>query len=382
MIYLDHNATTPVAPEVVEAMAACLRDCPGNPSSVHRAGQEAARRLDRSREAVAALIGAAPDEIVFTSGATEADNQAVLGLGVSHDGRASHIVASAIEHQAVLAPARVAESAGTRLDLIGVDALGRVNPADVAAEAGSGTALISLMLANSETGVLQPVREIADFAKSRAIPMHTDAAQAVGKIAVDVRELGVDLLSMSAHKLRGPKGIGALYVRRDFPAPVWLHGGPQEGGRRGGTENLPGVVGFAKACELAAARLAEYIGRVGALRERLETGVRTRFPEAVVNGAGAARLPNTLSVSFPGIEGARLALSLDLAGIAVSTGSACCGKRPQASHVLLAMHHDYGVATCAVRFSLGWETTAAEIEATLAAVAATVPRLRTLNPEP
>ena len=358
MIYLDHNATTPVAPEVVEAMAACLRDCPGNPSSVHRAGQEAARRLDRSREAVAALIGAAPDEIVFTSGATEADNQAVLGLGVSHDGRASHIVASAIEHQAVLAPARVAESAGTRLDLIGVDALGRVNPADVAAEAGSGTALISLMLANSETGVLQPVREIADFAKSRAIPMHTDAAQAVGKIAVDVRELGVDLLSMSAHKLRGPKGIGALYVRRDFPAPVWLHGGPQEGGRRGGTENLPGVVGFAKACELAAARLA------------------------VVNGAGAARLPNTLSVSFPGIEGARLALSLDLAGIAVSTGSACCGKRPQASHVLLAMHHDYGVATCAVRFSLGWETTAAEIEATLAAVAATVPRLRTLNPEP
>lgn len=377
-IYLDHNATTPPHPAVIAEMADCLAAAFGNPSSLHWAGQGAQRRLDRARQQVAALIGAPPDEIVFTSGATEANNTVLKGLAHDWRGRGGHIVTTAIEHQAVLNPCRHLEACGVRVTCLPVTRDGVVNPAAVAAALAPDTFLVSVMLANNDTGVIQPVRDIAALAHARGVPVHTDATQAVGKMPVDVRALGVDFLSLSAHKFNGPKGAGALFIR---PAPgrglePLLHGGHQERRRRAGTENLPAIAGFGRACDLAAAGLPHAPAEIAILRDRLETGILEHFPDAVVNGRGAPRLPTTANIAFPGVNGMHLMMNLDLHGIAVSTGSACSAGEDSPSHVLQAMGRSDAEARSSVRFSLGPGTTAAEIDATLDVLATLIPKLR------
>jgi cysteine desulfurase len=373
-IYLDHNATTPPAAEALAEQAACQTEAFGNPSSLHWAGQDARLRLDRARQQVAALLGAQPEEIVFTSGATEADNLVLQGLAAAHPG--GHIVTTAIEHQGVLATCRQLEARGIRVTRVRPGADGVVTPEAVVAALTADTFLVSVMLANNDTGVLQPVRPIAILARARGIAVHTDATQAVGKIPVDVRELGVDYLTLSAHKLRGPKGAGALFCR-DGRAPIpQILGGGQESGHRAGTENLPALAGFGRACALAQATLAAEAVRVGDLRDRLEAGLHAHFPGVRRNGHPEQRLPNTLNVSFPGVAALPLVLNLDLLGIAVSAGSACSSGSTEPSHVLLAMGQSPEDARRGVRFSLGATTTAAEVDAALAALAQVLPRLQ------
>jgi len=373
-IYLDYNATAPIAAEALAELVACHREGFGNPSSSHWAGQEARRRLDRARQQVAALLGARMEELVFTSGATEANNLVIKGLAQRHPG--GRIVTTAIEHQAVLEPCRQLAASGFAISQVLPGADGAVTPESVQAALTPDTFLVSVMLANNDTGVIQPVGEIAEIAHAAGIAIHTDATQAVGKLAVNVRELGVDYLSMSAHKLRGPKGVGVLYCR-DGQAPLALiHGGGQESGRRAGTENLPGIVGFGRACALAAEHLESERTRLAGLRDHLEHGLRERFPEMRINGSAAARLPNTANVSFPGVGAHSLVLNLDLLGFAVSAGSACSAVREEPSHVLLAMGQSLADARGGLRISLGAETTAVEIDALLAALAALVPQLR------
>jgi cysteine desulfurase len=373
-IYLDHNATTPPAAAALAEAVACQTEAFGNPSSLHWAGQEARLRLDRARQQVAALLGARPEEILFTSGATEADNLVLQGLAAGHPG--GHIVTTAIEHPGVLAPCRQLEARGFRVTRVLPGADGVVAPAAVAAALAADTFLVSVMLANNDTGVLQPVREIAALARARGIAFHSDATQAVGKLPVDVRELGADYLTLSAHKLRGPKGVGALFCRDGQAPAAQILGGGQESGHRAGTENLPAIAGFGRACVLARESLVAEGLRLGALRHRLETGLRTRFPGVRLNGHPEQRLPNTLNVGFPGVSALPLVLNLDLLGIAISAGSACSSGSAEPSHVLLAMGQSPEEARGGVRFSLGAETTAAEIDATLAALTQILPRLQ------
>lgn len=373
-IYLDHNATTPPAAEALAEQAACQTEAFGNPSSLHWAGQAARLRLDRAREQVAALLGARPDELVFTSGATEADNLVLQGLAAAHPG--GHIVTTAIEHQGILATCRQLAARGFRLTLVRPGADGVVRLEAVAAALTADTFLVSVMLANNDTGVLQPVREIAALAHVRGIAVHTDATQAVGKLPVNVRELGVDYLTLAAHKLRGPKGVGALFCRAGRAPAAQILGGSQESGHRAGTENLPAIAGFGRACVLAQESLAVEAVRLRALRDRLEDGLRTRFPDVRLNGHPEQRLPNTLNVSFPGVAALPLVLNLDLLGIAISAGSACSSGSTEPSHVLLAMGQSPEDARRGVRFSLGATTTAAEVDATLAALTQILPRLQ------
>ncbi len=360
MIYLDGNATTRPDPAVVEAMADCLRQAWGNPSSLHLAGQSARGRLERSRHQVAQLIGAQPDEIVFTGGGTESNNWVLLG-GLA-DAARHPVVTTAIEPQALLAPCRRLEAAGGRVTRVPVGHDGVVDPAAVAAAFTPDTTLVSVMLANNETGALQPVAEIARLARAHGIPVHTDAVQAVGRLPVDVTTLGVDYLSLSAHKFHGPKGVGALYVRHGAPLPPFLVGGHQESRRRAGTENLPGIAGLGKACELAMARLTEDPPRLAALRNRLESLLATPGPGLVVNGGTAPRLANTLNVSFPGVDAQALAMNLDLLGFCVSTGSACATASREPSHVLTAMGCGTDLAAGSLRISLTRDNQAEEIE--------------------
>lgn len=371
-IYLDHNATTRPAPEVVAEMLPCLGEVFGNPSSTHTFGQEARRVADLARQRVAAFIGAHTEEIVFTSGGTEANNQVLRGLARP----GAHFVVSGIEHQAVLAPCAALEACGVRVTYVPADASGIVRPEAVAAALTPETALVSVMLVNNDTGVIQPVAAIAELAHARGIPLHTDAVQAAGKIPVDVRALGVDFLSLSAHKFNGPKGVGALYINSKFDTRhsvfVLIAGGSQEQRRRAGTENLPGIAGFGKACELVEFASA---AAVGELRNRLETGIKKLFPEAIINGAEAARVANTSLISFPGVNAQALALNLDLAGIAVSTGAACGSSSRDRSHVLLAMGRTPQQAREAIRFSLGPENTEAEIERVVQALSGIVAKL-------
>ncbi len=373
-IYLDHNATTPPRPEVIEAMKACLEEAWGNPSSEHRWGQEAKRRLDRARAQVAALIGAAPEEVIFTSGGTEADNHA-LQMGVAQSSGGC-VLTTAIEHSAVLETCRAMEVRGFTLRTLPVDSEGLVDPAQADAALDAHPALLSMMLANNDLGTIQPVSACAALARARAIPVHTDAVQAVGKIPVDVRELGVDLLSLSAHKLYGPKGVGALYVRRGFPLPALLMGGPQERRLRAGTENLPGIVGFGVACELANTHLTARGAHTARLRDRLERGILEGIPGTRLNGHRERRVPNTLSVSFEGLMGADLLMNLDLEGIAVSLGAACSSESRKPSPVLLALGRSEIEAKASLRFSLGEANTEEDILRTLEVLKVAVPRLR------
>ncbi len=376
MIYLDHNATTPPAPEVVEAMAACLARAWGNPSSLHACGQEARAAREAARRACAALLHAPPSNILFTSGATEAANQLLLGPLFRAATQPRHLIVSAIEHPCVLEPAHVLESLGWGVSRIGVDVEGRVDPQAVAAAIRPDTALISVMLANNDTGVLQPIREIVNLARPRRIPVHTDAVQAVGRIPVDFEALGVDFLTLSAHKFYGPKGVGALVFRDAAALAPLLFGGSQERSLRAGTENLPGIAGLGAAAQLAARTLAQDAARIAALRDRLQAGLLAAFPDARFNGGLAPRVPNTLNVSFPGIDAVTAVMNLDIADIAAATTSACSTANRQPPYVLTAMGLPPELALASLRFSLGRANTEAEIDRVIAVLSDLIPQLR------
>ncbi len=379
-IYLDHNATTPVDPDVVAAVAEAMRDDFGNPSSVHYFGQRAKARLDDARQQVAALIGGAPTEVVFTSGGTEADNFAIRGVAEALEPLGKrHLVTSAIEHEAVLATMRALERRGWRVTRVPPDRDGVVQADDIEAAFGADTALVSLMYANNEVGTLQPVADCAARARARGILVHTDAIQAVGKVPVDAEALGVDLLSLSAHKFHGPKGVGALWIRRGTRLIPPMTGGRQERSRRAGTENVPAIVGLGVAARLAAGRLAHNSLAQASLRDTLEQEILARLPGTHVNGGRQPRVPNTTSIGFDGIEAESLLIALDLEGFAVSTGSACSSGTLEPSHVLKAMGLPLHDTQNALRISLGHETTAGEIAALVDALPPIVARLRALT---
>jgi cysteine desulfurase len=378
-IYLDYNATSPVAPEVVEAVARAMREDFGNPSSVHSYGQRAKGALDRARSEVAGLIGADPTEVVFTSGGTESDNFAIRGAydALAASGR-RRIVTTGIEHEAVLNTVKALSLRGAEVITVPAGRDGLVDPAAVAEHINSETALVSVMLANNEVGTIQPLAEIGVLSKAHGALFHTDAVQAAGKIPVSVRSLGIDLLSMSAHKFSGPKGVGAIWIRRGVRLVSQATGGRQERSRRGGTENVPGIVGMGVAASLAQQALSR-AGDIAALRDRLETAILASVPGTVVNGAAGHRVPNTTNISFDGIEAESLLIALDLEGVAVSTGSACSSGTLEPSHVLKAMGLPQAFARNSLRFSLGASTTAEEIDFVAGALPRLVTKLRRLG---
>jgi len=371
-IYLDHNAGAPLRAEAREAMLRFL-GVPGNPSSAHREGARARVAVEAARAEVAALIGARPAEVVFTSGATEANNLALRGLVRPPNG----LVTTAIEHASVLETARALAADGAGLAVLPVDGEGRVRAGDVVAACAPATALVSVGLANGEVGSVAPVAAIAAGLRGTGMRLHTDAAQAAGRMPVDVRALGVDLLSLSAHKLGGPAGVGALWVSRGVALRPQTTGGPQERGRRAGTENVAGVVGFGEAARLARRELTLAAAHAARLVDRLWAGIQTRVPGAVRNGpASPPRSPNTLNVSFPGCRGESLVVLLDLAGIAVSAGSACAAGAAEPSHVLLAMGRDPETARSGLRLSVGAGTTDADVERVLVVLPELVAQIR------
>jgi cysteine desulfurase len=373
-IYLDHNATTPLDPRVLQAMVPILEDGFGNPSSLHWFGQRARGAVEDARAQVAALIGAAPAEIVFTGSGTEADNTALRGVaGMAREPRRK-IVHTAIEHHAVINTAKALAEEGWPVEHVRVGQDGRIDLDDLRARVDERTALVSVMLANNETGVVQPVAEVAQIARERGALVHCDAVQAAGKIPVNVSALGVDLLALSGHKFYGPKGTGVLYVKRGTRLRAWARGGAQERNRRAGTENVPGIVGLGRAAELAAEDLAAEGPRLARLRDRLEEKVFA-VAGARRNGEGS-RVPNTTNVSFEGIEAESLLMALDLMGIAVSTGAACAAGAVEPSHVLRAMGLPMDRVQASIRFSLGRSTTEAAIDRAAAAVAEAVERQR------
>ena len=378
-IYLDHNATTPPAPEAVRAVERALTERFGNPSSVHTFGQQAKAEIDDARAAVAALIGADPHEVVFTSGGTEADNLALRGAAeaLAPTGR-RHLVTTGIEHEAVINTVKALERLGWTASLLPVPASGIVAPAAVAEAITDQTAIVSIMHANNEVGTIQPVAEIAALARARGALVHTDAVQSVGKIPVSVRALGVDLLSLSGHKFGGPKGAGALWIRRGVRLVSVMTGGRHERNRRAGTENVPAIAGVGAAALLARAKLADEGPRVAALRDRLEQAILGGVPGTAVNGEPGRRVPNTTNISFEGVEAESLLIALDLEGVAVSTGSACSSGTLEASHVLRAMGLPASRTRNSLRFSLGAQNTAEEVDFVAGVLPALVARLRTL----
>ncbi|HZR25026.1 MAG TPA: cysteine desulfurase family protein [Vicinamibacterales bacterium] len=382
-VYFDYNATTPLAPEVRDAIAAALEGVYGNASSVHHFGQQAKSALDDARSAVARLINADASEIVFTSGGTESDNFAIRGAAeaLESTGR-RHLIAAAIEHEAVLNTVKALTRRGWRTTLIPVDANGLVLPDRLRESITDDTALVSVMHANNEIGTIQPVAELAAIAHQRGAMMHTDAVQSVGKIPVDVRALGVDLLSLTAHKFNGPKGVGAIWIKRGTRMQPTMTGGKHERNRRAGTENVPGIVGLGVAATLAAGKLDREAPRVGALRDRLEEGILRAVPGTVVNGARDLRVPNTTNISFDRVEAESLLIALDLEGIAVSTGSACSSGTLEPSHVLRAMGLPAHRTQNSLRFSLGLFSTEDEVDRVIEVLPRLVEKLRGLtNPK-
>ena len=379
-VYFDYNATTPLAPEVVDAVVRATRDQFGNASSVHHFGQQAKAAVDEARSAMAALINADPSEIVFTSGGTESDNFAIRGAAdaLEPSGR-RHLIATAIEHEAVLNTLKALARHGWRATLLPVDQSGVVAPDRIRELITDETAIVSVMHANNEIGTVQPVAELAAIAHERGALMHTDAVQSTGKIPVDVRALGVDLLSLSAHKFNGPKGAGALWIKRGTRMQPILTGGKHERNRRAGTENVPAIVGLGTAARLAAAKLSGEAARVSALRDRLEDGILRRVPGTTVNGAGSPRVPNTTNISFDRTEAESLLIALDLEGVAVSTGSACSSGTLEPSHVLRAMGLSPHRTQNSLRFSLGMFSTEEEVERVVSLLPAIVEKLRGLT---
>jgi cysteine desulfurase len=372
-VYLDFNATAPVIPEAADAVAAALRDTFGNASSLHAAGQRARRALDEARDAVAGLIGAEPGQVVFTSGGTESDNLAIRGVLEAAPPSRRRLVVGAVEHEAVLNTARALERRGWPVTVVPASADGVITVEALSERLGPDVALVSVMLANNETGVLQPVRALADQAHAHGALFHTDAVQAIGKVETDVRRLGVDLLSLTAHKFGGPKGAGALWMRSGVAMASPMTGGRQERNRRPGTENVPAIVGFGVAALHARARSNEDVRRG---RDRLERGILDAVAGTAVNGAGADRVPNTTNISFQGAEAESMLIALDLEGIAVSTGSACSSGTLDPSHVLRAMGLPPARVQSAIRFSLGPSTTGEEIDRVLEVLPRVVARVR------
>jgi cysteine desulfurase len=379
-VYLDYNATTPVDRMVLDAMLPYFAESFGNASSIHSAGQHARAGVDHARESVAALVGAKPSEIVFTCGGTEADNLAIFGVVGASRKPKKHVITTAIEHHAVLNACQLLEKQGVEVTYVPVSQGGVVNPEDIRGALRPETILISVMHANNELGTVQPIEEIGRIAAEADVYFHCDGVQSAGKLPLDVNLAGADLLSLSAHKIYGPKGVGALYVRSGTPLEPQFHGGHHERDLRPGTENVAGIVGFGKAAEVARQRLTEDARRIAALRDRLEESVLALVPAARVNGDPARRIPNTTNLTIPGAGGEALLIALDLKGVACSTGAACSSGAVNPSHVLLAVGLSQDDARSSLRFSLGRSTTAEEIDYALATIPGVVERLRALSP--
>jgi cysteine desulfurase len=377
-IYLDNSATTRVDEAVLEAMLPCFRENFGNASSVHIFGQEARACVEEARRSIAELLSADMREIVFTSGGTESDNAALWGVFRSGYRPGNHIITTRIEHPAILATCKALESAGAEVTYVSVDASGRVDPNAIEAAVRDGTLLISVMHANNETGVIQPIEQISEIAKRHGVLLHTDAVQSIGKIPTNAGELGVDLLSLSGHKIHGPKGVGVLYIRKGTKMVPFMTGGSHERKRRAGTENVPAIAGLGAAARLARERLSEMQARIAALRDRFENQVMTRIAGTRVNG-NALRLPNISNLSFENLEGEAAVIALDLEGVAVSTGSACSSGALDPSHVLMAMGLRPEVVQGSLRFSLCYHNTDEEIDRAIQILEAVVQRLRRLS---
>jgi|SRR5580658_97853 cysteine desulfurase len=376
-IYLDNNASTPVLPEVLEAMQPYFGEHFGNASSIHHHGQETRAAVERARDSVARLLGCRPAEVVFTSGGTESDNLVIAGLTSAGD----HIITSSIEHHAVLHAAKHLEETGCEVSFVPVDGRGLVDPDDVKRALRFNTKLISIMMANNETGVLQPVEEIGKIATEADVYFHTDAVQAAGKVPIDVKRMGCDALSISGHKMHAPQGVGALYIRKGTQLQPLFYGGRHERSRRAGTENVPGIVALGKAAELAMQGFERGDDKkMSTLRDRLQQGILAQVEEAAVNGDDAPRVPNTTNIYFDHIEGESMVISLDLKGLAVSTGAACSSGAIEPSHVLTAMGLRTDRVRASIRFSLGKQNTKEDIDVALALVPETVARLRELSP--
>jgi len=379
-IYLDHAATTPTHPEVVKAMLPFFTDAFGNPSSIHSYGQEAKGAVEEARTKVAELIGARSEEIVFTSGGTEADNYALKGIAYANEHKGNHIITTSIEHHAVLEVCKFLGRRGFKVTYLPVDKYGLVDPDDVRKAITDKTILISVMHANNEVGTIEPVEEIGRIAREAGAYFHSDAVQTVGHIPVNVAELKVDLLSISAHKLYGPKGVGALYVRKGTKSVSLMHGGEQEKRRRAGTENVPAIVGLGKAVELAGQEMGKEAERLAYLRDRLIEGLMEKIVHIHLNGHPTRRLPNNVNVGVDFVEGESMLLSLDLEGIGASTGSACSSASLEPSHVLLALGLPPEQAHGSLRFTLGRKNTEADVERVLEVLPGIVARLRAMSP--
>jgi cysteine desulfurase len=376
-VYLDNNATSPMLPEVLEAMQPFFFEHFGNASSIHHHGQEARAAVEHARESIARLLKCTPAEVVFTSGGTEADNLAIFGI--VHEG--DHVISSAIEHHAVLNSCKQLESHGCEVTFLAVDGNGLVNPDDVRRALRPNTKLISVMMANNETGVLQPISEIAEIAAESEVYFHTDAVQAAGKVPLDVKKIGCALLSVSGHKMHAPQGVGALYIKKGTPLHPMLYGGSHERSRRAGTENVAGIVGLGRAAEIALRSFAHgEIDRLREMRDRLEKTISTTIEDIGINGGGAPRVPNTTNFYFDGIDGEAMVIALDLKGLAVSTGAACSSGAIEPSHVLTAMGLRQDRARASIRFSIGKQNTEQDIDFALALVPETLARLRELSP--
>ena len=376
-VYLDNNATTPLLPEVFEAMRPYFAEHFGNASSIHHHGQETRAAVERAREAVAALLGCRSSEIVFTSGGTEGDNLAISGLARAGD----HVVSSTIEHHAVLNSCKHLEAIGCEVTYVPVDGRGLVDPEDVRRALRPNTKLITIMMANNETGVLQPVEEIGKIAAEADVYFHADAVQAAGKVPIEVKGIGCDLLSISGHKLHAPQGVGALYVGKGTILQPMFYGGSHERSRRAGTENVPGIIGLGKAAEIARQALERGdLAQMAAMRDHIEQTILSEVEATGVNGEGAPRVPNTTNIHFDYIEGEALVIALDLKGLAVSTGAACSSGAIEPSHVLTAMGLAPEIARASLRFSLGKQNTPDDVEFALDLIPQTVARLRELSP--
>ncbi len=378
MIYLDYNATSPLRSECLEVMLPYLSDHFGNPSSMHLAGQRARQALDLARHQVAALINAQPSEIIFTSGGTEANNLALIGSSLTTE--SPTIAISRIEHPAVLKPVDylVAQHRATRID-VPVDTQGIVDLAKLEESLARGPTLLSIMWANNEIGSIQPIAEIVRLAQTHRVPFHSDAVQAAGRLLIDVKAIPIDLLSLAAHKLGGPKGVGALYLRHGRPIRPIHHGGSHERLRRAGTENIPGIVGFGAACAAISKSMTPETTRVEALRNRLEAEITRTLPESLIFASRAPRLPNTLNAGFPGCDAESILMALDLQDIAVSSGAACSSGNLSVSHVLSAMGVPRDVARSSIRFSLGFTTTAADIDRTVQVLTESIDKIRRIK---
>jgi len=385
-IYMDYAATTPVHPEVVKAMQPYFTDVFGNPSSIHSFGREAKEAVEQARDRVAALIGAKSEEIVFTGSGTEANNFAIKGIayasvqGISRGRSGNHIITSAIEHHAVIEPCKFLETQGFEITYLQVDKYGLVDPENVRKAITDKTILVSIMHANNEIGTIEPIAEIGKICREKGVYFHTDAVQTAGHIPVDINELQVDLLSMSAHKLYGPKGVGALYIRKGTRMVSFIHGGEQEHNRRASTENVPGIVGFGKAAEIAKREMSDEAEKLRVLRDRLISGILENIERTRLNGHPVNRLPNNVNVSIEYVEGESVLLNLDLAGIAASTGSACSSASLEPSHVLLATGLPPEIARTGLRFTLGRYTTMDEVEYVLKVLPKIIKRLREMSP--